>query len=114
MSLTPSKMIPIGTIAPEFVITDGISKVKKNLEDFMDELEDLVDPNVNHNIDPDMEPEEYLKKMGLDPDQLSNIMDQFFGSGEEGINEKELVNLNISLDALTKKTSTRSYDEKSF
>lgn len=33
MSLTPSKMIPIGTIAPEFVITDGISKVKKNLKD---------------------------------------------------------------------------------
>ena len=33
MSLTPSKMIPIGTIAPEFGITDGISKVKKNLED---------------------------------------------------------------------------------
>jgi len=77
---------------------------KKNLEDFMDELEDLVDPNVNHNIDPDMEPEEYLKKMGFDPDQLSNIMDQFFGSDEEGINEKELVNLNISFDAKILKT----------
>lgn len=77
---------------------------KKNLEDFMDELEDMVDPNLNEDMDPEMEPEEYLKKMGFDPDQLSNIMDQFFGSGEEGINEKELVNLNISFDAKILKT----------
>ena len=33
MALTPSKMIPIGTIAPEFNLSDGISKDKRNLFD---------------------------------------------------------------------------------
>ena len=73
---------------------------KKNLEDFMHELEDMIDL---HNEDsPD--PEEYMKKIGFNPDHLSNIIDQFFGSEDDGLNEKELVNLNISFDARILKT----------
>ena len=72
---------------------------KKNLEDFMDELEGMVDSN-----NEDITPEEYLKKMGFNPDHLSNIMDQFFGAEEDFLNEKELINLNISFDAKILKT----------
>jgi len=31
MSSTPSRMIPLGTIAPKFELTDGLSSTKKNL-----------------------------------------------------------------------------------
>jgi len=51
-------------------------------------------------------PDDYLKKFGFDPDQISNIMDQFFGepNPDEMIDEKEIVNLNISFDAKIIKT----------
>ena len=52
-------------------------------------------------------PDEYLKKFGFDPGQISNIMDQFFGEEsdpEEMFDPKEIVNLNISFDARIIKT----------
>ena len=70
---------------------------KKTLEDFMGELEDMIDPDLNPDMEDDVDPSEYLKKMGFDPNQLSHIMDQFFESEDKPTNH-ELVNLNISFD----------------
>ena len=53
----------------------------------------------NHaeDINFDEQTTDYLKKYGFDPDQISNIMDQFFG-GEDEMEDKEIINLNISFD----------------
>lgn len=60
---------------------------KKSMEELQKQIDEASE----------MEPEDYLKKYGFDPDQISNIMDQFFG-GEEEFDETQFVNLNISFD----------------
>jgi hypothetical protein len=77
------------TLGPMFG-RPGETRGKKNLEDFMEENEE-------------MNPDELMRQLGFDPDQISDIVDSFF-NGENTIEEKELVNLNISFDAKILKT----------
>ena len=69
----------------------GMSDLTNSQKKYMEEFQKQIDEAS------EMEPEDYLKKYGFDPDQISNIMDQFFG-GEEEFDETQFVNLNISFD----------------
>jgi hypothetical protein len=90
---------PSGTIlSPMNPMKPNIPTNKKTLEDFMGELEDMIDSDSDPDMENDMDPVEYMKKMGLDHNELSDMMEQFFESENKPTNQ-ELVNLNISFDS---------------
>lgn len=70
-------------------MSDMAENQKKAMQDFMKDV-DAMSAEME-------ETQDYLKKFGFDPDQVSNIMDQFFG-GEEEMDEEDFVHLNISFD----------------
>lgn len=78
----------------------GLNDLLNDAKPPTSKLDDMI--RKDENFDPD----DYLKKFGFDPDQISNIMDQFFGDADpdEMFEEKEIVNLNISFDPKIIKT----------